>query len=284
MPHSQNIRLFSSVVALGFPLLVDAGSFSLNEQSVSGLGTAYAGGAAQAEDASTLFFNPAGIVLLEQGELQLGAHLLAPSATFTNEGSRYNLPGTAFNSLPLSGGNDGDASVMHVLPNVFLTQPVFRNAQYGDLSVGIGVTAPFGLETDYSPGWVGRNEALRTKLMSFDIQPTVAYRLWDRVSFGAGLDIQYVSARLSQAIDFGLAAQPPLSQFFAALPPFLVGPTRAAYLKAGFFPGGLDAQGHDLRGKLDAAINIVSAAVTLRWGGPHPIVQASGKEVVGYKK
>jgi long-chain fatty acid transport protein len=74
----------------------------------------------------------------------------------------------------------------------------------------------------------------------FDIQPTIAYRLWDRVSLGAGLDIQYVSARLSQAIDFGLAAQPPLSQFFAALPPFLVGPTRAAYRDAGFFPGGLD--------------------------------------------
>src|SRR5262249_4325996 len=44
----------------------------------------------------------------------------------------------------------------------------------------------------------------------------------------------------SQAIDFGLAAQPPLSQFFATLPPFLVGSTRAAYLKAGFFPSGLD--------------------------------------------
>ena len=240
MLHPRNIRFFFGVVVLGFPLLADAGSFSLNEQSVSGLGTAYAGGAAQAEDASTLFFNPAGIVLLEQGELQLGAHLLAPSATFTNEGSRYNVPGTPVNGLPLSGGNDGDAGVLHVLPNVYFTQPVFRNAQYGDLSVGIGVTVPFGLETDYGPGWVGRYEALRTKLTSFDIQPTVAYRLWDRISLGAGLDIQYVSARLSQAIDFGLASQGPLNQFFSALPPFLVGPTRAAYSNAGFFPGDLD--------------------------------------------
>jgi long-chain fatty acid transport protein len=129
---------------------------------------------------------------------------------------------------------------MHVLPNFYLTQPVFRNAQYGDLSVGIGVSVPFGLETDYSPGWLGRYEGLRTKLTSFDIQPAIAYRLWDRVSLGAGLDIQYVSARLSQAIDFGLAAQPPLSQFFAALPPFLVGPTQTAYRNAGFSPGGLD--------------------------------------------
>jgi len=163
MPHSQNVRFFFGVVALGLPLLADAGSFSLNEQSVSGLGTAYAGGAAQAEDASTLFFNPAGIVVLEQGELQLGAHLLAPSATFTNEGSRYNLPRTPFNGLPLSGGDDGDAGVIHVLPNVYLTQPVFRNGQYGDLSVGIGVTVPFGLETDtVLDGWDAMRHCARS--------------------------------------------------------------------------------------------------------------------------
>jgi len=81
---------------------------------------------------------------------------------------------------------------------------------------------------------------LRTKLTTFDIQPTVAYRIWDRLSLGAALDIQYVSARLTQAIDFGLAAQPALGQFFAGLPGFLVGPTQLAYLNAGFFLGGLD--------------------------------------------
>jgi len=240
MPHSQNIWLFFGLIALGVPLLADAGSFSLSEQSVSGLGTAYAGGAAQAEDASTLFFNPAGIVLLDQSELQFGGHVLVPSATFTNQGSRDNLPGTPFNGLPITGGNDGDGGVTHVLPNLYLTQPVFRNSPYGDLTLGIGVTVPFGLETDYSPGWVGRYEALRAKLTTFDVQPTIAYRIWDHVSLGAGLDIQYVSARFSQAIDFGLAAQGPLSQFFAALPPFLAGPTELAYLNAGFFPGGRD--------------------------------------------
>lgn len=248
MPHSI-VRCLLGIVALGVPLIADAGSFALNEQSVSGLGIAYAGGAAQAEDASTLFFNPAGIVLLDQGELQLGAHGIIPSATFTNEGSRYNLPGTPFNGLPLSGGNGGDGGVDHVLPNFYLTQPVLRGSQCGDLSLGIGVTVPFGLETDYSPGWVGRYQALRTKLTTFDIQPTVAYRIWDRLSLGAGLDIQYVSARLTQAIDFGLASQQPLAQFFGALPPFLVAPTEAAYLNAGFFPGGRDGvsevQGND---------------------------------------
>jgi len=239
MPHLQRQWLLS-LVGLTVPLIADAGSFAINEQSVSGLGTAFAGGAAQAEDASTLFFNPAGIVLLDQSELQLGTHAIMPTADFTNEGSRYRLPGTPFNGLPLSGGSDGDGGVTHVLPNLYLTQPLFRHSQYGDLTLGIGLTVPFGLETDYSPGWVGRYQALRTKLTTFDIQPTVAYRLWDRLSFGAGLDIQYVSAPLTQAIDFGLAAQPSLAQFFAALPPFLVGPTELAYVNAGFFPGGLD--------------------------------------------
>ena len=239
MPHTL-ARCLIAVVALGVPLVAEAGSFALNEQSVSGLGTSYAGGAAQVEDPSTLFFNPAGIVWLDQGALQIGAHGLLPSAMFTNEGSRYNLPGAPFNGLPISGGNDGDGGVDHVLPNLYLTQPILSGSQYGDLTLGIGVTVPFALETDYSPGWVGRYHALRSKLTTFDIQPTVAYRIWDRLSFGAGLDIQYASARLTQAIDFGLAAQPPLARFFAALPPFLRGPTELAYVNAGFFPGGLD--------------------------------------------
>src|SRR5215471_13085547 len=184
MPHSL-VHCLIGVVAVGVPLVAEAGSFALSEQSVSGLGVAYAGGAAQAEDASILFFNPAGIALLSQSELQVGAQGILPSATFTNEGSRYNLPNTPINGLPLSGGNDGDGGVDHVLPNLYLSLPVFRSPQYGDLAVGIGLSVPFGLETDYSPGWVGRYMALRTKLTTFDIQPTIAYRLFNRLSFGA---------------------------------------------------------------------------------------------------
>ena len=234
------------------PLSVRAGSFVLSEQSVSGLGTAFAGGAASAEDASTLFYNPAGLARLDQGEFQMGLHAIIPSDEFTNQGSRYNLPGTPFNGLPVLGNNGGNAGVNHLIGNMYLSQPILRNSSYGDLTLGLGLTSPFGLETDYSPGWVGRYAALRTKLLTLDIQPTVAWR-WDRFSIGAGLDIQYASARLTQAIDFGLAAQAPLGQFFAALPavltaqgvppaaiPGIIAATRTAYTNAGFVPGGLD--------------------------------------------
>jgi long-chain fatty acid transport protein len=249
---------FSTVIGLvtfliGISPTSRAGSFGLNEQSVSSLGSAYAGGAAQAEDASTIFFNPAGLALLDHGELQIGGQFLSPNANFQNQGSRLVAPGTPFNNEPLTGGNGGNGGVDHVIPNVYLSQPLFRSPVYGDLSIGIGLTVPFGLETDYQPDWVGRYAALRTKLTTFDIQPSIAYRFLDRISIGAGLDVQYASARLSQAIDFGEIGAETLAPFYAALParlaasgvpiaaiPGVVAATERAYSAAGFVPQGRD--------------------------------------------
>src|SRR5215471_13949778 len=105
----KGIFVTVSVALLGpFVHCVQAGSFALNEQSVSGLGVAYAGGAARASDVSTIFFNPAGIALLNQGEFLLGTEFVIPQANFVNDGSRYTLPNTPFNNLPISGGNGGD--------------------------------------------------------------------------------------------------------------------------------------------------------------------------------
>jgi long-chain fatty acid transport protein len=276
------------------PPPVNAGSFALNEQSVSGLGTAYAGGAAQAGDASTIFFNPAGIALLNQGEFQLGGQFVMPQATFTNEGSRYNLPNTPVNGQRLSGGNGGDGGVDHLLPNIYLSQPVFRSPQYGDLTVGVGLSVPFGLETDYSPGWVGRYTALRTKLTTFDIQPTIAYRLFDRISLGASLDIQYSSARLTQAIDFGLAGAQLTGQFEQALPallaaqgvpvaaiPSIVKATQQAYNNAGFVPGGRDGIS-EVTGN-DWSVGFTLGAIFEYWKGDDHSFFQDGRFGVSYR-
>jgi hypothetical protein len=108
-----------------------AGSFALNEQSVSSLGSAYAGGAAQAEDAWTIFFNPTGLALLDHGELQIGDQFIIPSIGFRNQGSHLVALGTPFNNEPLTGGNGGD----RLIPNVYLSQTLFRSSAYGYLSV-----------------------------------------------------------------------------------------------------------------------------------------------------
>jgi long-chain fatty acid transport protein len=228
------------------------GSFQLNETSVSGLGTAFAGGAASANDASTLFWNPAGLARLDYGEFQMGLHAIIPSDEYTDRGSRYNLPGTPFNGLPIVGNNGGNAGVNHLLGNMYFSQPLARDTSYGDFTAGLGVFTPFGLETDYQPGWFGRYAALRTKLTTIDIQPTLAWR-FGRFSLGAGLDIQYASARLTQAIDFGLAAQAPLGQFYTGVaqllaavgvPPAAI-PGRIAALRDSFTAAGWVPGGHD---------------------------------------
>jgi long-chain fatty acid transport protein len=293
----RSSRLIAAVLgafAVSHPPPAHAGSFALNEQSVSGLGTAYAGGAAQAEDASTIFFNPAGIALLDQGEFQLGAQFVMPHATFTNDGSNYNLPNTPVNGRLLSGGNGGDGGVDHLLPNIYLSQPVFRSPQYGDLTVGIGLSVPFGLETDYSPGWVGRYAALRSKLTTFDIQPSIAYRLFDKISLGASLDIQYASARLTQAIDFGLAGAQLTGQFEQALPallaaqgvpaaaiPSVIKATQQAYSNAGFVPGGRDGIS-EVTGK-DWSLGFTLGAIFEYWKGDDHSFFQDGRLGLSYR-
>ena len=264
----RNLYRFHVVIATGavaFACSLQhsyASSFVINEQSTSGLGTAYAGGAAQAEDASSLFFNPASIVLLDYGEAQGDVTGLWLNGQFSNSGSSYKLPGTPFNGLRLNGGDGGNVPADKVIPNFYLSQPVFRNTPYGDLTIGIGLSSPYGLETDYAPGWVGRYLALRTKLTTIDIQPAIAYRLFNRLSLGVSLDIQYASERNSNAIDFGeIANAEALAPFYQTigtdlaaqltaqgLPPALVqqrvaqtvGTIQQAYARAGFVPQGSD--------------------------------------------
>lgn len=170
--------------------------FALIEQSVSGLGNAFAGGAASAEDASTVFYNPAGMTRLNGQQVSAGAHLIIFSAKFSNEGSTHVLQGVT--GVPLAGNNGGDAGVAKVVPNAYYT--IKLNDR---LSFGLGVNAPFGLATDYDSGWVGRYHALESDVLTININPSLAYKINDNLSIGAGLDLQYIKAKLSNAIDFG---------------------------------------------------------------------------------
>jgi long-chain fatty acid transport protein len=170
-----------------------AGSgFAIIEQSAASAGYAYAGAAAVAEDASTVFFNPAGMTLLSGSEVQLGGHYIVPSAKFENQGS------TTVLGTPLTGGNGGDGGEPALVPNLFYTHR-FANKW----SAGIGITAPFGLVTEYDDGWVGRYYALKSDLATLNINPSVAYKINDQWSIGVGVSFQRVEVELSSAIDYG---------------------------------------------------------------------------------
>ncbi|HUL40882.1 MAG TPA: outer membrane protein transport protein [Burkholderiales bacterium] len=169
-----------------------AAGFALNEQSGSGMGVAFAGSAASGEDASTVFYNPAAMVLISGTQLSLGAHGVIPSLTFNNAGS-FTAGG------PLTGNDGSGAAKGFVVPNFYLVTDISPDIKYG-----FGVSTPFGLLTEYNGTWVGRYQALKSQLQTFDLNPSLAFKLSDHVSFGGGFNAQYINASLSRAIDFGL--------------------------------------------------------------------------------
>jgi long-chain fatty acid transport protein len=168
-----------------------AAFFQLAENSPAGLGNAFAGGAAIAEDASTVWFNPAGLTRLTGTQLVVGGHFIAPSLEF--DGSASTVLGT-----PIAGNDGGDAGESAFVPNIYLSH------SYGNgWSTGIGVNVPFGLATDYRDDWVGRYHADRSEIQTININPAVAYKVNETFSIGAGLNWQRLDAELSQAVDFG---------------------------------------------------------------------------------
>lgn len=170
-----------------------AAGFAIAEQSVAGLGNAFAGGAAIADDPSTVWYNPAGMTRLCNNRLALGTHWIIPKAKFHNDDS------VKFNSTPLTGNDGGDAGENAVVSNVYFT------SQYSDcLWFGLGINTPFGLKTKYDCSWVGRYHAILSELLTININPSIGYKYSDCLSVGAGFSVQYAHAFLTQAIDVGL--------------------------------------------------------------------------------
>src|SRR6185295_20316806 len=172
-------------------------AFALSEQGASGLGDAYAGVAAVAEDASTVWWNPAGMARLPRGKhLLFAGHLIVPSTKFTNNGS---TPGAASN--PARNGNGGDASEAALVPNVFFAMDL--NPAW---SFGLGINVPFGLKTEYDSDWIGRFQGIEAEVQTLNFNPAVSYKLSERASLGFGVSYQRAKIDLLSAVNYSGAA------------------------------------------------------------------------------
>lgn len=183
--------IFASTL-LCFGSHAQAAGFYIQEQSVKGLGTAFAGSVTSIEDASTIYFNPAGMTKLDEAQANIGAHLLVPKSSFTDTGSVIPFGGAA-------GDDGGNPYSPTPVPNFYATTPVFDNS----LWIGIGVNAPFGLANDYGDDWFGRFDSTKTNLKTTNIQPSIAFKATDWLSIGGGFDIQYVDATLESVANLG---------------------------------------------------------------------------------
>lgn len=158
-----------------------ASGFQLLEQTASGLGNAYAGSAAVAENASTIFYNPAGMTQLKDREFSTGVTAVGTSFKFTDTGSSAGfLTGT---------GTGGDGGGWGFIPNAYMSWAMNK-----DLYLGLGIGAPFGLKTEYNNPWVGAAQSTMFDVKTYNINPSVAFRVNDKLSVGAGLSWQRVTA------------------------------------------------------------------------------------------
>ncbi len=176
-------RLAAGLAMAGCASFSHAAGFALIEQNASGLGNAYAGAAAVAQDASTVFFNPAGMTQLPDRQIVGAGHLIKPEAEFS---------GTV--TPDIGGGNGGDAGGLAFVPNAYFA---FRLTP--DVHLGVGLNAPFGLKTEYDSTWKGRTQAIKSELKSINLNPSIAWKASESLSLGAGLSIQYAEATLSNS-------------------------------------------------------------------------------------
>ena len=160
-----------------------AGGFAINEQSVSGMGTAFAGRSSSADDASTVFGNPAGMSRLKREQVSGGVALLDAKTDIDHGRGSF------------SGSNDGDMVPFIGVPMGYYVKPIDDKWTFG-----LGMYVPFGLVTDYEKGFQGRYYGTRSEVRVVTLQPTVSYKVNDQLSVGFGPTINRIDGELTSAL------------------------------------------------------------------------------------
>lgn len=172
-----------------------AAGFAVSDKSVSSLGSAFAGVAAQAENGSVVYTNPAAMQRLSGSTLSLAAHYLTPSARFTDQASTT------------SGPNPGDAGRTKLAPNLYYVTELSPESRFG-----IGIYVPFALGLEYDDRWPGRYHSIRSAMTTLNLSPALSWQLTPALAVGGSLDFQYLTAEMSQAVDFGAIMHPALAE------------------------------------------------------------------------
>lgn len=185
-------RSLALLAGLGGAMLsgqATAAGFAVQNQNGAGTGFAFAGAAAMAEDASTIYFNPAGMTHLPLGHsISAAGTLLSRSLRFDDRGSN------ALGPFPL-GDDGGQGGGMSLIPALYYSYAVNERFR-----VGVGVSATFGNKTDYSTTFVGRFQGNYVDLKALNINPSFAWRVNDQLSIGAGVSFVKLEGDIQQGI------------------------------------------------------------------------------------
>ncbi|HYM36438.1 MAG TPA: outer membrane protein transport protein [Steroidobacteraceae bacterium] len=185
----HRVAILALLISFASTAAYSAG-FALLEQSSSRLGTAFSGTAAAADDATTLYFNPAGLMHLKGNNIAASLSGVSINSEFSNSGSTSAL------GQPL-GNAGGDAGGMNYVPSAYWA------SKFTDrFGFGVGVNAPFGLKLEYDNSWLGRYQARRSEIKTLNINPAFAFRINEYVTLAVGADYQRLQAELSSAVNY----------------------------------------------------------------------------------
>ncbi len=180
---------------MGCSGLAGAAGFAIIEHGAQGQGDAFASGGATAEDAASMWFNPATLSKLGS-QMAAASHLIRPSFEFTDSGS-VQVVGAATVPLLPTASTVEDGGVMALVPNFYYTRKLNDRINFG-----LAVNAPFGLSTAYDSGWKGRYQAVDSRITTFNVNPAISYKVNNNLTFGAGVSANYIDARLTNVVDF----------------------------------------------------------------------------------
>lgn len=181
---------------------VQASGYHFGTQSVSAQSTANAS-AAEAADASALFYNPAGLTKLESHEVSASLNVVAPSVKYSEGRAVYNK-GTEV----ATGSGSGK-----ITPDVVIAPHVYGAYKVNDqVTAGLGVYVPFGSETEYDKNSVLRYNLNKTELTSIAVEPVAAFKVNEAHSVAVGAVAQYSTAGLRKYADWGASLRPNIDQ------------------------------------------------------------------------
>ncbi len=161
-----------------------AAAFQLYELGTPIVGSAGVGQAAVANDASTSYFNPAGMVELKSSQYLLGSQIIAPSTQFSIGGQNTIL-----------GNNGGNAALLTPGASLY-----YVNNYSSKVKFGVSFTTPYGGFLNYNDGWVGRYNVQNVQLYALNLNPSLAYKINEQIALGAGIAIEYVNLQQTVAL------------------------------------------------------------------------------------
>jgi len=168
-----------------------ANGFSMPEQNVTNLGLAYAGTGSQASDASSAYYNPAGLTRMKNRQFIAGAVYTDPDTVLNVSIARG--PGGGL-STPSSGTDKPKGRV--VVPSLHYAAPINNKFTFG-----ASLVSTFGSTNNYPSSAVSRYMATKSEMMTVDLAPSFGYKCNDQLSLGAGLDLYHAKVALNSAIN-----------------------------------------------------------------------------------